>query len=192
MKRAIFPLPLFILPDGYTRLRIFEPRYLTMVKNAIKDNSGFVLCSFEHDTPYNIAAQGCLVDIIDFDQDDSGMLLIDVLAMKSVQIKAVELNSDALRIAEVSSRNTPYWYNEAHHAIGEHQHLHDTLQGVFANNPELRALYKHTQFDKLCWIVARWLELLPISINKKQQLAFETNFDKLLTFLHTVINNEFT
>ncbi|KKN51894.1 hypothetical protein LCGC14_0617900, partial [marine sediment metagenome] len=26
MKRAIFPLPIFMLPEGYTRLRIFEPR----------------------------------------------------------------------------------------------------------------------------------------------------------------------
>ena len=86
MKRAIFPLPLFILPQGYTRLRIFEPRYLNMVKNALQNEVSFVLCTFEHDTPFNISAQGCLVDIIDFDQDDNGMLLIDVRASQSVQI----------------------------------------------------------------------------------------------------------
>ena len=155
MKRAIFPLPIFILPEGYTRLRIFEPRYLTMVKNALKTNSGFVLCTFEHDTPFNISAQGCLMDIIDFDQDESGMLLIDVFASKSVQLDQV------------------------------------ALEEVFSNNPQLQSLYKHTQFNQLTWVVARWLEILPISIEKKQQLAFETNFDNLLNFLHTVINNEF-
>jgi Lon protease-like protein len=55
----------------------------------------------------------------------------------------------------------------------------------------LQSLYKTSKFNQLAWIVARWLELLPISIEKKQQLAFETNFDNLLSFLHTVINNEF-
>jgi len=65
------------------------------------------------------------------------------------------------------------------------------LEEVFVNNPDLQSLYKTTKFNQLTWIVARWLELLPISIEKKQQLAFETNFDNLLSFLHTVINNEF-
>ena len=89
MKRAIFPLPIFVLPEGYTRLRIFEPRYLNMVKTALQNNVGFVLCTYQHDTPFNISAQGCLVDIIDFDQDPSNMLLIDVYAAKSVQINDV-------------------------------------------------------------------------------------------------------
>ena len=191
MKRAIFPLPIFILPEGYTRLRIFEPRYLTMVKNALKTNSGFVLCTFEHDTPFNISAQGCLMDIIDFDQDESGMLLIDVFASKSVQLDNVYQDEQELRHGEVSACNTPYWYNSSNHDIGEHQLLQVALEEVFSNNSQLQSLYKHTQFNQLTWVVARWLELLPISIEKKQQLAFETNFDNLLNFLHTVINNEF-
>lgn len=191
MKRAIFPLPLFILPDGYTRLRIFEPRYLNMVKSALKENIGFVLCSFEHDTPFNISGQGCLMNIIDFDQDDNGMLLIDVCATQSVQINDVFQDEQELRYGLMSNCNTPYWYTEANNNIGEHKRLQDALREVFTNNPELSSLYKQTYFDKLTWVAARWLELLPISIEKKQQLAFETNFDNLLSFLHTVINNEF-
>lgn len=191
MKRAIFPLPIFMLPEGYTRLRIFEPRYLNMVKTALKNNTGFVLCTFEHDTPFNISAQGCLVDIIDFDQDDNDVLLIDVFASKSVQINDVYQDEDELRHGLVSSCNTPYWYKDSNNSVGEHDLLHDALLNVFKSNPELNLLYKKTHFDKLPWIAARWLELLPISIEKKQQLAFETNFDNLLNFLHTVINNEF-
>ncbi|MEL0631470.1 LON peptidase substrate-binding domain-containing protein [Pseudoalteromonas carrageenovora] len=191
MKRAIFPLPIFILPQGYTRLRIFEPRYLNMVKTALESDTGFVLCTFEHDTPFNISAQGCLVDIIDFDQDDSGMLLIDVIASKSVQIDDVYQDDQELRHGLISNCSTPYWYNDLFTDIGEHKKLQLTLQNIFLTNPELSELYKQTHFNELTWVVARWLELLPISIEKKQQLAFETNFDNLLSFLHTVINNEF-
>mgnify|MGYP000162119906 FL=1 len=191
MKRAIFPLPIFILPEGYTRLRIFEPRYLNMVKTALKNNTGFVLCTFEHDTPFNISAQGCLVDIIDFDQDDNDVLLIDVFASKSVQINDVYQDEEELRHGLISDCKTPYWYSDKNKQVGEHFLLHDALRNVFYGNPELSLLYKTTNFSNLAWIAARWLELLPISIEKKQQLAFETNFDNLLNFLHTVINNEF-
>ena len=131
------------------------------------------------------------MDIIDFDQDESGMLLIDVFASKSVQLDNVYQDVQELRHGEVSACNTPYWYNSSNHDIGEHQLLQVALEEVFSNNPQLQSLYKHTQFNQLTWVVARWLELLPISIEKKQQLAFETNFDNLLNFLHTVINNEF-
>ncbi len=191
MKRAIFPLPIFILPQGYTRLRIFEPRYLNMVKTALKNDTGFVLCTFEHDTPFNISAQGCLVDIIDFNQDDSGMLLIDVIASKTVQIDDVYQDEQELRHGLISNCTAPYWYSQSFADIGEHTKLKLTLQNIFSTNHELSELYKQTRFDELTWVVARWLELLPISIEKKQQLAFETNFDNLLSFLHTVINNEF-
>ncbi|BED91226.1 ATP-dependent protease [Pseudoalteromonas sp. MM1] len=192
MKRAIFPLPIFVLPEGYTRLRIFEPRYLNMVKTALQNNVGFVLCTYQHDTPFNISAQGCLVDIIDFDQDPSNMLLIDVYAAKSVQINDVYQDESQLRHGLLSDCNTPYWYNDSHSEISaDNQRLSDSLQDIFLNNKELSSLYRQTKFDNLAWVVARWLELLPISIDKKQQLAFESNFANLLNFLHTVINNEF-
>lgn len=190
MKRAIFPLPIFILPQGYTRLRIFEPRYLTMVKNALKTEQGFVLCTFEHDTPFNISAQGCLMDIIDFDQDPNGSLLIDVFASQSVQINDVYQDEHELRFGLISLCKTPYWYASGTD-IENNQRLQITLMEVFASNANLRDLYKTTEFDNLAWVVARWLEILPISIEKKQQLAFETHFANLLLFLHTVINNEF-
>ncbi len=192
MKRAIFPLPIFVLPEGYSRLRIFEPRYLNMVKTALQNNVGFVLCTYQHDTPFNISAQGCLVDIIDFDQDPSNMLLIDVYAAKSVQINDVYQDECELRHGLLSDCNTPYWYNDSHSEISaDNQRLSDSLQDIFLNNKELSNLYRQTKFDNLAWVAARWLELLPISIDKKQQLAFESNFANLLNFLHTVINNEF-
>lgn len=191
MKRAIFPLPIFILPEGYTRLRIFEPRYIDMVKTALKENTGFVLCTYEHDTPLNISPQGCLVKIIDFDKDDQGVLLIDVYANESLHINEVFMDKNELRHGYTETCKSPYWYTQTNQDITEHLALQEALKNVFRSNPELSQLYKETKFDNLSWVAARWLELLPISITKKQQLAFETNFEKLLSFLHTVINNEF-
>ena len=36
-KTPIFPLNTIVFPGGYLPLRIFEPRYLEMVKNCLKE-----------------------------------------------------------------------------------------------------------------------------------------------------------
>ncbi|AXV66993.1 ATP-dependent protease (plasmid) [Pseudoalteromonas lipolytica] len=191
MKRAIFPLPVFILPEGYTKLRIFEQRYLTMVKEAVKDNTGFVLCTYQHDTELNLPEFGCMMQITDFNQDDSGQLLIDVYAEHAVSINQPFYDKQALRHADVERVSKPSWYVKSV-VTDENLLLSHTLQAVFANQPDLAALYKAPQFDNLAWVAARWLEILPISLVKKQQLAFKSNFENLLSFLHTLINTEFT
>jgi len=191
MKRAIFPLPVFILPEGFTKLRIFEQRYLTMVKEAVQDNTGFVLCTYQHDTDLNLPEIGCLVQITDFNQDDNGQLLIDVYAEHAVSMHNAFQDKQQLRHADIEIITSPSWYVNTP-INDENTLLSDTLRAVFANQPDLAGLYKTPQFDNLAWVVARWLEILPISLVKKQQLAFKSNFENLLSFLHTLINNEFT
>lgn len=190
MKRAIFPLPIFLLPNGYTRLRIFEPRYIDMVKESLKNESGFVLCQYDLDSYLNIPEFGCLVDIIDFSQDQQGQLLIDVAARSVVEISNVTQDKSKLRYGEISVTNTPRWLKEPHTIEHEDVCLVSELKQLFIANKQLTELYKHTEFDNFNWVIARWLELLPISIDKKQQLAYKSDFANIHSFLHTVINNE--
>ncbi|MGO2075239.1 MAG: LON peptidase substrate-binding domain-containing protein [Pseudoalteromonas sp.] len=191
MKRAIFPVPVFILPGGYTRLRIFEQRYLSMVKQSLRENTGFVLCAYQHETVQNISNTGCLVNIIDFDLDKNGQLLIDINAESSVAISDVYQDESELRQGRVEYVLLPDWYTKT--PISDADKLLSTkLSDMFSSNLELTELYKETQFDNIAWVAARWLEILPISIEKKQQLAFKSNFENLLNFLHTLVNNELT
>jgi len=69
-----------VLPGGILPLRIFEPRYLDMVRDCFKQQSGFGVCLIKAgaevgDTAVPLA-YGTLVDIVDWDQDDSGLLTI--------------------------------------------------------------------------------------------------------------------
>lgn len=192
MKRAIFPLPVFILPSGYTRLRIFESRYLDMVKESLKTEQGFVLCQYDVDSYLNVPQYGCLVDIIDFSQDEQGQLLIDVVAKSVVEISDVSENKQQLRYGQLTVTHSTFWFQQPHQLLDKDKCLKTALQQLFTANPQLNDLYRETQFDELNWVVARWLELLPISIDKKQQLAFKSDFANIHSFLHTVINNEFS
>ncbi|NMM39781.1 LON peptidase substrate-binding domain-containing protein [Pseudoalteromonas arctica] len=192
MKRAIFPLPVFILPSGYTRLRIFEPRYLDMVKESLKNDHGFVLCQYDVDSYLNVPKYGCLVDIIDFSQDQQGQLLIDVVAKSMVELTDIIQDKQQLRFGQLSAPKTSLWFEYPHNLARDDSYLVMALEQLFAANLELTDLYRQTHFDDLNWVLARWLELLPISIDKKQQLAFKSDFANIHSFLHTVINNEFS
>ncbi|KPH62471.1 ATP-dependent protease [Pseudoalteromonas porphyrae] len=192
MKRAIFPLPVFLLPHGYTRLRIFEQRYLDMVKESLKSGSGFVLCQYDIDCYLNTPTRGCLVEIVDFTLDEGGVLVIDVAAMYAVEITDVVQDKNKLRYGQTSKTKEPNWFTEPHTIERSDTCLVSALKDLFADNKQLRNLYRETQFDNFNWVIARWLELLPISIDKKQQLAYKSDFANIHTFLHTVINNEFT
>ena len=87
MQLPLFPLSSIVMPDGLMPLRLFERRYIDMVKNCFKTDTGFGVCLIkegneagEPSTPYPI---GTLATIIDFDQGSDGLLHITCLLYTS-------------------------------------------------------------------------------------------------------------
>ena len=70
-KTPIFPLNTIVFPGGYLPLRIFEPRYLEMVKNCLKENSGFGIVLSNNESHYSI---GTYCKIVDWEQLPDGLL----------------------------------------------------------------------------------------------------------------------
>ncbi len=186
MRRAIFPLPIVILPEGVTRLKIFEQRYLRMVREAAKADTGFVICLYQEDEDYNLSKLGTLVKIVDFESDDQGQLLIDVEGQSIVSLSSPSQEQDGLRFADCEDVQSD-WQQEAElvtTCANEHAHL---LKQVFAEHPELAKLYKTPHFDDKVWVLRRWIELLPLSPTQKAQLGLQSNFKKSFEFLHSVL-----
>ena len=52
MQLGVFPLPIILFPNGITRLRIFEPRYVRLVKQAAAGD-GFALSVYMPNTEFN-------------------------------------------------------------------------------------------------------------------------------------------
>jgi len=188
MIRALFPLPIFLLPGGVTRLRIFEPRYLSMVKHVLKNNCGFVLCVYQKDTIHNVPKRGAYVNIVDFNQDESGQLLIDVVAECLVNIEEVWVDADNLRQGRVARIESPLWNIDENNDEGIDEHLREALKRVHAANPELNALYPSKQYSDPVWVASRWLEILPVSIKQKENTLHLQHFEQIRDFLHTLIN----
>lgn len=79
----LFPLGALVFPGGVLPLRIFEQRYLDLIKRCMRDGTGFgvVLIRAGSDTLATpdaalpeIHLAGTYVEIIDFDQIDDGLL----------------------------------------------------------------------------------------------------------------------
>ncbi|MBD1584044.1 LON peptidase substrate-binding domain-containing protein [Pseudoalteromonas sp. S16_S37] len=188
MIRAIFPLPVFLLPGGYTKLRIFEPRYLSMVGDALKRDQGFVLCRHIDDAYLNVPKEGVYVRIVDFSQDCTGQLLIDVFAKHRVSIDKPYMDKQNLRHAHIDIIETPIWHYQSTQSSHFTSQMGEMLSKVFSQHPEIDELYREKHFEDPVWVASRWLELLPMKDAEKHKLKSSVNFEQVVSFLHTILN----
>jgi Lon protease-like protein len=190
LQLPIFPLPIFLLPGGITRLRIFEQRYLKMIRIASKEN-GFVIAS--HSTNKNNQSTnkiedhkwGSWVDIINFDQGDDGVLEVDVKCKYLVQLMHVEKGRDNLHFSSV--KINPHWSQREINDVSTP--LLNTLASVLEQSPLLQNFYKNDMTDSTNWLVARWLEILPISLEVKALFSKPDSFQTAQEFVHSILSS---
>ena len=185
MKLPLFPLPIFLLPDGITRLRIFEQRYLKMVRIASKEN-GFAILLNDAEADLPEITWASWVEIINFDQGDDGTLIIDVKCKSLLTIHDVTVDKDKLRHAEVSIM--PHWPSSEHDNVT--QHLSTSLAQVFKQSKDLRTLYQNNFSDQPNWVVARWLELLPVELTIKDIFISTNSLEQAKQLVHNIISAE--
>lgn len=165
---ALFPLNTMLLPEGRMRLRLFEPRYLRLMKEASSGVRPFAIASLNplvgQHHPDRICPEVTLVSIVDFEQLPDGLLGITVEGLGRYQITKRWQEADQLHVAELASM--PFW--NAQNAMPELQ-LWQKLQLVFKQYPELASLYPEPDHQNLCWLVSRWMELLPLTPHLKRQ-----------------------
>jgi Lon protease-like protein len=182
----IFPLPVFLLPGGVTKLRIFEPRYLKMVSTA-SSGQGFVVWLQDKKISANESSTsmpwGSWVEIINFDQGDDGILEIDVKCKSLVVIKSIVHDANNLHFGDVS--RIAHWSEI--HANMANGHLARSLASVFAENESLNRLYPKKGLNDDHWVLARWLEILPIELNVKNAFVVCYSFNDAKAFVESVI-----
>lgn len=166
---ALFPLNTLLLPQGRMRLRLFEPRYLRLMKEASSGVRPFAMASLNPLVNQHHADRICpevtLVSIIDFEQLPDGLLGITVEGTGRYKIVKRWQEEDLLHVAELAP--LPFW--SAQNTTTQQQVLWHKLQLVFKQYPELAALYPQAEPNDLCWLVSRWMELLPLTPHLKRQ-----------------------
>ncbi len=187
MILPLFPLSSHILPGGRMALRIFESRYVRMVKTACADNTGFVICMLNNsgDTASNshIYDTGTHCRVIDFDLLDDGLLGITVEGEACVSISNIRTEADGLRIADCEF--TKPWSCDI--AINDIHPMESRLQEIFQKYPEISSLYDNLRFDDPLWVINRWIELLPVGAKQKQVFLTQPDCKQVINYLTDLI-----
>ena len=187
MKLPLFPLSSHILPAGRMALRIFEPRYVRMIKQACAQDSEFVICMLNNASDpqhaNSIMPVGTSCKVIDFDLLPDGLLGVTVEGRHCVSITETETESDGLRMGECEVK--PDW--TANVALEQLHPIDKRLKEIFERYPEVSSLYTQTHFDDPVWVIQRWIELLPVGAEQKQAFIAQANCQEVLNYLSQMI-----
>ena len=192
IELPLFPLSIFLLPSGVTRLRIFEPRYLKMV--AIASN-GFVI-SNAHNNEQNSNQQssnkqrkGSWVEIINFDQGEDGVLEIDVRCKSLVNFNLSDpeaiANSSIEGLQFINASEISHWSQKK--ATTDLGKLTGSLTSLINSHELLKDLYIEKTTENPYWVVARWLELLPIPSDVKNSFFSPSSYVEAKKLVNSII-----
>lgn len=183
----LFPLTAHLLPAGKMALRIFEPRYVRMVKEACANETGFVMCMLnsqgDREKNEHIYSIGTYCKVIDFDLLEDGLLGIKVEGIHSVEISHITTEFDGLRLGKC----TPVGQWTCTIDDGEIEPLRQKLAEVFERYPDISSMYTTPKFDDSIWVVYRWLELLPVDAEQKQSFLQQKDCQKLLNYINDLV-----
>jgi uncharacterized protein len=165
----LFPLSTVLFPGGPLRLRIFEPRYLDMVRHCLKEARTFgvvlILEGAEAGAAASVADTGTCARLVDFDALPDGLLGIDCVGEQRFRVRRRWQQGDGLNLAEID-----YLPDDPPYALpAELAHLGELLREVL---PQLGERYAHVtaRYDDAGWVGNRWAEVLPLTVAEKQQL----------------------
>lgn len=165
----LFPLNTVVFPGGRLPLRIFEQRYLDMVKQAIADNTPFGICAIregtETGTPAVPHAVGTRVIVTDWDMPETGILHIDTQAQERFVIRSTRTEPGGLLIGTVEAVSS-----EATAAVPDDLELAvEILRHIVNDYGDAHFPAPHA-FDDAVWVGYRLSEVLPLKLGIKQSL----------------------
>lgn len=169
MQLPLFPLSSVVMPDGIMPLRLFEQRYIEMVKDCFKQGTGFGVCLIQSgreansvSVPYPI---GTSVSIIDFDQGADGLLHITARGEQEFKVLSHATNSNGLIMGDIEFLPpTPHTPMEA-----EFELLANKLE-LILSYLETDSRFEEQHLDDANWVCHRLLEVLPLAPEAKFEL----------------------
>jgi Lon protease-like protein len=170
IELPLFPLAAALFPGGRLQLRIFEPRYLDMVRECTRDGSGFGVClilkGHEVGEPATPSAVGTIARITDFDTGADGLLGIVAEGGERFRVLRTRVRTDGLLRGDVQC-----WPTELTQPVPVEFAL---LQVILERMIETMAPHwRHvprSMYDDASWLGFRLAELLPLAPDEQQHL----------------------
>jgi len=184
MQLPLFPLSTVLFPGGVLPLRVFEARYMDMVRQCMKTAAPFgvvlITKGGEVGAPAATEAVGTVARIAAWDMPQLGLLHLRAIGGERFRIEQAEVQPDGLQVARVQ----PIAPDDDPPLDEQYRPCADLLQRVIddlgrqraeddgepqdpVNSIPFEAPYR---FDSSVWVGNRLCEFLPIPLRARQKL----------------------
>lgn len=171
----LFPLSTVLFPRGQLQLRIFERRYLDMIRDCARAGGSFGVCLIlsgsEVGDPALPAAVGTEARITDFHNREDGLLGILAEGIERFRVTQTRVRSDGLVLGDIER-----WPAEGACVVPAEFGLLQTIAERLIEN--MAPHWRHappSMYDDASWLGFRLAELLPLEPDEQQRMLEITN-----------------
>ena len=185
MQVPLFPLNTVLFPGGPLPLRIFETRYIDMVKDCVRDDVPFGVLLIREGGETGAATThsiGTLARIIDWYQGSDGLLGVTAVGEQRFRLLSSERLASGLNVGNIEvlpdEPSVPL--------PAEYKAMSEILSSVL---DELGRLYESLEWrlDDASWVTSRFVEILPIDLEEKQLCLEQSDPIDRLKIVHALL-----
>lgn len=190
----LFPLKTVLFPGGILPLKIFETRYIDMVRECMKTGAPFGVVLIKRGHEVGVAAEpeqvGCLAHIIDWDMPELGVMMLRVQGSERFRILETRVLGDQRLEARTenvaSDPEIPVSQIHVRCAkalkivVDDIERRGQADQGDAFVSPFTQPI----QLESASWVANRWCEILPIPLKARQKLLELPDPHSRLSLVH--------
>ena len=197
-KIPLFPLGTVLFPDGVIALKIFEARYLDMIKQCLREKTEFGVVSIiknsevdDQNLPPTFSSIGTLALIEDFDPVQPALYMTKSFGTQRFKLLNSTQQDNGLWVGEVEllDKDPLIPIPQEHQGVAK---LLDEIISVIQSEDLLgdAPFKKPFKTDDCGWVSNRLAELLPISLAQKNHLLAQTNPRIRLDLITEIIEDD--
>lgn len=190
----LFPLKTVLFPGGVLTLKVFETRYMDMVRECLKNNAPFgvalIKSGQEVGAPAEPESVGSLAHIISWDMPSLGMMMLRIQGGERFRILEKRVLSDNRLEARVEMipPDSEVPINNVHVDCAKTLKIViDDIEtkGRAELGDAFDSPFTHpAQLDSAAWVANRWCEILPIPLKARQKLLELGDAQSRLSIIH--------
>jgi Lon protease-like protein len=187
-KIPLFPLNLVLFPGSHLPLRIFETRYIDLISECLRTESGFGVSLVTEGLEVGGGAKchqfGTYARIVDWSQLEDGLLGITAKAERRFRINEFSERENTLLEGLVE------WVEEdlVPENVKKYKVLQDLLTRVLSHF-EIEYADLESKLNDPLWLGYRLAEFLPLEPRLKQELLEMTDYSERLARLQELLKD---
>ena len=195
----LFPLGTILFPGGVITLKIFEARYLDMMRRCLRENTPFGVVSILDNKPIdsdasaiaNFSNIGTLAKLEEFDPIQPALYMTKSYGTQRFRLLAITQESDGLWMGQIEliDRDPEIPLPKEHEKVAA---LLNEIIAVIKSEELLGddAFKIPANLDDCGWVANRLAELLPLPLAQKNHLLAQSNPRIRLDLISEIIEDD--